>query len=347
MLAQKVGWFVRKAESRRSLANLGAILKNRTPSRKGTRGGKKEPKGRFPAREAAPEFEAPSGPIIEGYHSGRRALSLWLRPPQSQIDEYFRPYYTRVLSGELEALLEFYELRSHQLSPAFFECVGLLATSPYAYEREIVESILGIGSRGGPHQTTPAKWELAHHWMRRLHPPAREAKQWIKQQRRLAGRKGGPNLTREQLWQKYLREKVGQEKLNQIPGLLTEFGVDWAAASEQEPRRHFRQLRHPYRKMAIASRRRKLLAPDAWPSAREERMITKGMTAKELREKRRSIGRFICQTYLSLGVIPRSLFFELTQSQPNVPPSFAVRRLAAKLAGISESALSRRLDSRR
>ena len=140
----------------------------------------------------------------------KAAHPLAARPAQSRLDERFAPYYERVLSGDVEALVGYYKefgWVEPDLGSAFYECLGYFATSPYPAHHSVVRKILKLGV---PLDTTVAKKRIYKSWADTILPMAQAAKKCIRQ-----ARKNQEDLSRNQLWRAYWCEEVPDLKPDQ------------------------------------------------------------------------------------------------------------------------------------
>lgn len=144
----------------------------------------------------------PKVPIKARHYKARHPLAV--RPAQSEIDERFAPYYERALSGDVEALVEYYKEFAWfepDLGSAFYECLGYLATSPFPAQHRVVRKIMKLGV---PLEDTITKKKIYQSWKDTILPVAQAAKSWI---RRARASKEEP-VTRGQLWREYWFEEV-------------------------------------------------------------------------------------------------------------------------------------------
>ena len=247
------------------------------------------------AAQPIAEFELQGGKIVRGSFIGSYLPSLWFWNNPPEPDERFAPTYRRAISGDLQALVEFYRRHGTQPGDAFYKCIGYLAAAGGPQELKVVRKIMSINRRGGPPASGFAKRQLARDWEKRLLVPAQWADKWIWQQRQAEQKQGNVRLSRTELWKKYLSESLDRTVPADLYGqILNEFGL---------PK----------------------------PPPQEQIRILK-LTEKELRARDRGILQYVTAIYLAHGIVPKSLFFTLAQSCPShLPPSVAVRRFAWKL----------------
>ena len=152
--------------------------------------------------------DLPKVPIKARYDKAPHPLAV--RPAQSDIDERFAPYYERALSGDVEALVEYYKEFAWvepDLGSAFYECLGYLATGPFPAQHRVVRKIIKLGV---PLDTTVAKKRIYKSWAHTVLPMARAAKKCIRQ-----ARTNQEDLSRNQLWRAYWCEEIPDLKPDQ------------------------------------------------------------------------------------------------------------------------------------
>jgi hypothetical protein len=218
---------------------------------------------------------------------------FWNDPPQP--DPLFAPFYRRALTGDPQALVDFYRRHGNDLGGgAFFQCIGYLAAAGSPQEMKVVEKIMRINARGGPPKSSVAQRESIRTWEQRVLPMAQAARKWLSEQRRADGHLRNIPSGREQLWNNYLRQNITAKDSAVFPALLANFGHDGTAPVGNN---HYMTL-----------------------------------TPKESRAQQRDSQRFITSVALSHGVIPKPLFFMLAQTTPQrLSSSIAVRRFVEKI----------------
>lgn len=145
--------------------------------------------------------DLPKVPIKARHDKAPHPLAV--RPAQSEIDERFAPYYERALSGDVEALVEYYKEFAWvepDLGSAFYECLGYSATGPFPAQHRVVRKIMKLGV---PLEDTNAKKKTYQSWKVTILPVAQAAKSWIRR-----ARTNQENLSRNQLWRAYWCEEV-------------------------------------------------------------------------------------------------------------------------------------------
>jgi hypothetical protein len=235
------------------------------------------------------------GKVVQGMIVGPQISSFlfWNDPPQP--DPLFAPFYRRAVTGDFQALVDFYRQHGHDLGGgAFFQCIGYLAALGSPQEMKVVEKIMGINARGGPLTSTVAKRGSIREWEHRVLPIAQAARKWISEQPRAGGQPWNVTSGREKLWSDYLREKIRPKDSAAFSSLLTNFSRDGTET--------------------VGNNHRAALTP------------------KESRVQQRESQRFITSLALSHGVIPKPLFFMLAQTTPRrLSSSTAVRRFVEKI----------------
>jgi hypothetical protein len=252
------------------------------------------------------QFQLQGGKIESGFFSGSHLSSFLFWPNPPDPDPNFAPFYQRVMSGDLRALVDFYRVRGSNPGAAFYQCIGYLAACGSAEEAKTVQKITNINLRGGPQRSASAKGESVREWERRLLQPAQSAAEWISQQRKRDRAEKHPPLTRERLWQ----EHVDQNLRAATPGIRRhlESGVDSQRGTQ------------PIYRISDSTR----------SSRMELRALV--LAQGEVKAKERGIRHHITEVGLAHGIIPKELFLELARTTPTpLSPSVAVRRFARKL----------------
>jgi hypothetical protein len=121
-----------------------------------------------------------------------------LRQP---IDPQFKPYYERILGGDLGAIADYGDRNAARkdLDGSFYELIGRLVR--FRSYRAVNQVLLDIERRGAI--GWPSERDTYKYWYKAIKPLCDTARQFIR-----AERKSGRNASREQLWREYVLQPL-------------------------------------------------------------------------------------------------------------------------------------------
>jgi len=121
-----------------------------------------------------------------------------LRQP---VDPQFKPYYERVLGGDLGAIADYCDRNAAQkdLDGSFYELVGrLVGVRCYRAVNQVLLDIERRGATGWPNNR-----DTYEYWYKVIKPACEAARQFVR-----AVRKSGKSVNREGLWHEYVRQPL-------------------------------------------------------------------------------------------------------------------------------------------
>src|SRR5260370_12981023 len=137
-------------------------------------------------------LEQDGGHIVERLH-----LTL----PAQPVDPQFKPYYERVLGGDLGAIADYCDRNAAQkdLDGSFYELVGrLVGVRCYRAVNQVLLDIERRGATGWPNNR-----DTYEYWYKVIKPACEAARQFVR-----AVRKSGKSVNREGLWHEYVRQPL-------------------------------------------------------------------------------------------------------------------------------------------
>jgi hypothetical protein len=273
-----------------------------------------------------------------------------LRQP---VDPQFKPYYERILGGNLGAIADYCDRNAAQkdLDGSFYELVGRLV--PLRCYRAVNQILLDIERRRAI--GWPSERDTYEYWYKTIKPVCDTARQFIR-----CRRNSGGNPNREDLWREYvlqplpiarylfLVEKADQQLvLHDLHAPIDEqfrpylerilSGAPGAKADYEE------MLQEEQNKRDGASRRSTVEELLKWSESstkdstrsRLEALGCHGRDLELLKVSSFHLDRV--NKFRPFGLVTREIFFDLAQTNPLLTPAAVARRYACKIVRHSES----------
>jgi hypothetical protein len=284
---------------------------------------------------------------------GHIAEMLRLHTFRQPVDPQFKPYYERILGGDLRAIVDYCDRNAAQkdLDASFYELLGRLVTMrSYRAVKQVLLEIERRGTIGWP-----SNRDTYDYWYKEIKPACEEARKFIR-----TVRKSDPRANRIQLWREYVLQPLPtvrylslagradqQLLLHSLHGAIDEqfrpyleriLSGDLSAKADYEE-----ALQKEQNKRDGELRRSAVEELLEWSNSHTEssvrlRLKAIGCHGRELDLLTKSSFHLDrVNKFRPFGLVTREIFFDLAQTNPLLTPAAVARRYACKIVRVSES----------
>ncbi|MBZ5701008.1 MAG: hypothetical protein LAN84_04105 [Acidobacteriia bacterium] len=272
-----------------------------------------------PGRGRPPKAEQKRVLQEDGWFIAREFSSHPLRSP---VDVRFRPFYERILKGDLQAIEDYLDenVDRSNLDTSFYELVGRL--TEIRRFAVVADQILKDFER---RDLLPSDRDVYRHWYRALKPLCLQARQFIR-----VARASCPTVSRGKLWRDYVLQPLPTVRYIRFAG-----NADEERLQDEENKRH-KELRRLAGVELLAWSESQTI--DSIRSQLEA-LGCHGRELNILTQSRFHQGQV--DRFRPFNLVPREIFLDLAKTTPGpLTPAFVARHYACRIARISEGTAS-------